>query len=152
MPKCSEFKCRKCGECCGAVPISRDERNKIRIYLLKHPEIAEFANEKPFSEKCVFRNDAEGKCMIYECRPKVCRLFKCDGSNWYKDLKGVKFRGGDVVLINERFGNPKFRERYRDLMERMVSEEASAMMMKMHQALLLALLSQMFFESKMKGE
>lgn len=152
MHKCSEFKCRKCGECCGAVPISREERNKIRIYLLKHPEIAEFAIEKPFSEKCVFRNDTEGKCMIYECRPKVCRLFKCDGSNWHKDLKGLKFGGKDVVLINERFGNPEFRGRYRELMERMVIEETAKMITKMHQTLLVAQLFQMFSEPEMKGD
>lgn len=152
MSKRTEFKCRKCGRCCGPVPISKEERNKIRVYLLKHPEIAEFAREKPFSEKCVFRNDTEGKCMIYECRPNVCRLFKCDGSDWYKDLKRIKSRKKDVCLINERFGNPEFRERYRDLMQQMIIEETSVMRMKMHQTLLLELLSQMFSESKMKRQ
>lgn len=129
MPRCTEFECKKCGRCCGPVPISREERNKIRIYLLKHPEIAKFAIKKPFSGNCVFLNDTESKCMIYECRPNVCRLFKCDGSDWYELLKRIKFGEEDVVLINERFGNPEFREKYRDLIQQMVIEEISSMRM-----------------------
>lgn len=122
MQKCQEFKCRNCGECCGAIPIRRDDRNKIRIYLLKHPEVAEFAMNKPFSEKCVFRNDTDGKCMIYECRPEVCRLFKCNTPDWYRNLNKIKVSEKDIVLINERFGNPEYREKYAELRQAMIDE------------------------------
>lgn len=123
MQRCSELKCKNCGECCGSVPINRDERNKIRIYLLKHPEIAEEVQKKLFSMTCIFYDNGNKKCMIYRCRPEICRLYRCDTLDWRKNLKVKGSDMQEAVLINERFGNPKFKEDYANLRKLLMNPE-----------------------------
>lgn len=64
--------CKKCGECCGPVLITKEEKEKIERYL-------KFKNIKmPDSDKmdliCKFKGK-DNQCIIYDVRPEVCRLF-----------------------------------------------------------------------------
>jgi Fe-S-cluster containining protein len=67
--------CKNCGECCGPVPASAKEVEKIRKYLKEN-------NIVPRSNgliNCCFRDTENKKCLIYPVRPVICRLFGVDG-------------------------------------------------------------------------
>lgn len=78
------FECRKnCGLCCGPVPIKTEiyEKHKDKaadhhltdigghVIALKHH------NGAPTAE-CAFLGE-DKKCLIYEDRPALCRIFGC---------------------------------------------------------------------------
>jgi len=57
-----------CGECCGPVPVTEAEVAKVRRHVAKY--------------KIKARNNGEGacpfyagRCMVYEARPFLCRVF-----------------------------------------------------------------------------
>ncbi len=54
--------CKQCGDCCGHVPFSVPEINRVFPY---------WPDEGP--EDCRFL--VNGKCSVYEDRPLICRLF-----------------------------------------------------------------------------
>ena len=75
--------CSNCGECCSnLLPISSFEIDKIKRYIKKHniPEQHKFApvTGPTLDLTCPFRSEKERKCLIYEVRPEICRVFKCD--------------------------------------------------------------------------
>jgi Fe-S-cluster containining protein len=76
-------KCSNCGECCSNfLPLTDDDIQRIREYIKEH-DIKAVNRTYPFAEKtidgrCPFRSDTERKCLIYEVRPAICKVFKCD--------------------------------------------------------------------------
>lgn len=67
------MRCDKhCGECCGIVPVSRPEAQRVRAYVAEHGIVPrEQGTRCPYYQK--------GVCAIYEVRPKVCVAF---GHTW----------------------------------------------------------------------
>ena len=82
-----EGRCSNCGNCCTElIPITNNELKLIKAYV-KEKHIEPFSDvlfdlDGKFSINllCPFRDMENKKCMIYEVRPKICRLFKCDQS------------------------------------------------------------------------
>jgi len=92
MAKCTNYcikgSCSSCGNCCTELlPLTISEVKLIKAYV-KEKGI------KPYSEiffkyegrestnlMCPFRDFETKKCRIYEVRPKICRLFKCNQDN-----------------------------------------------------------------------
>lgn len=74
-------KCSNCGECCSDfLPLSREEVKKIKKYMKTH-ETVNHSKVNCFVScnlMCPFRNNKERKCDIYEVRPFICQVFKCD--------------------------------------------------------------------------
>lgn len=77
--------CSNCGGCCtDFLPISEEEKRRIRNYIKKHnirahsvaPAVLVYKHDMT----CPFRNDAEQKCDIYSVRPQICRSFVCNHS------------------------------------------------------------------------
>lgn len=70
-------KCSKCGECCSNyLPITQSEGEKIMEYVLEHkihPNRAKLIMENKL--QCPYFN---GRCMIYEVRPLICKEFYCN--------------------------------------------------------------------------
>ena len=73
--------CSNCGGCCNdIIPLSNGDINRIKQYVKKH-------NIKPINHcllqpnaldtVCPFRDENENKCVIYEVRPYICRIFSC---------------------------------------------------------------------------
>ena len=62
--------CTNCGQCCGVIPASDEEVQKIRKYVKVHGIKA-----RAPGVTCPFRNEEEKKCDIYPVRPIICRLF-----------------------------------------------------------------------------
>ncbi|GEM_PF-4825131 len=120
------FKCKNCGACCGVVPFSAGEYEKIKekakelniefigvlqeipfelpngknvsmkkllyfekkqydIIITKNGNLKNLTDLKKIDDKellCCFRKD--GKCMIYDQRPYVCRKFgTCGNENLF---------------------------------------------------------------------
>lgn len=77
--------CSQCGGCCtDLLYISEKETKTIRRYIERH-NITEHTNKSALDTShaidvtCPFLTD-DGKCQIYEVRPSICKLFKCDMS------------------------------------------------------------------------
>ena len=68
-------RCTNCGQCCGPIPISEQEYGEILRYLAKHPEAYEVVNGKHEMLECVFRDNANKRCVIYPVRPVVCSIY-----------------------------------------------------------------------------
>ena len=69
--------CSNCGECCSDfLSLSKEEIKVIDEYIKKHK--VEQHNKGSLNSRCPFRNDFLRKCDIYEARPYICRVFKCD--------------------------------------------------------------------------
>ena len=82
---CKNGKCSRCGNCCTPfIPMSKTEVKKIRTYLKRHPKIAEQAFKKPIIVngdaiiQCCFYDVDKKICTIYDVRPLICQMFKCD--------------------------------------------------------------------------
>lgn len=69
--------CSNCGECCSdTLHLDDDEIKKIDEFLKEHKI---YQNNKGGNNfKCPFRDDFLKRCSIYEVRPYICRVFKCD--------------------------------------------------------------------------
>ena len=73
--------CSNCGECCSDIlPLSTQEIVEIDKYLKTHK--VERHNlplvDGRIDALCPFRNKFMKKCDIYEVRPYICKMFKCD--------------------------------------------------------------------------
>lgn len=77
-------KCSNCGNCCGNfLPLTETEINIIRIHIKAH-QITKM-NKNPL--KCPFRDEENKKCTIYEVRPFICKMWRCDGQMTPKQNK-----------------------------------------------------------------
>lgn len=83
-PKITNFtdkgKCIGCGQCCSDIlHLSEQEIEKIDNYI-KNRNIKPNKYRGDLNTICPFRNETLKICMIYEVRPDICRVFKCDQS------------------------------------------------------------------------
>lgn len=87
--------CSNCGQCCGDIlPLSKSDINKIDNYLKKHKIEPTPKNLlAPIDNTCPFRDEKNKKCKIYEVRPEICRVYKCDKTpeETYKNREIVSF-------------------------------------------------------------
>ena len=76
-------RCSKCGECCSnLLPLAKSEVERIITYAREH----KITVSKPKNGSCLFLNK-DKRCLIYEARPLICRLFKCSAPTpSYKDF------------------------------------------------------------------
>lgn len=89
--------CSKCGECCSPfLPICQDELNIIQKYIIDN-------NIKPQTQVMVMQNRLacpywNGKCLIYEVRPLICKEFYC---NKKMDMKvAIKFQDKKYIPVD----------------------------------------------------
>lgn len=69
--------CSNCGQCCSdLLHLSKEEIKRIDDYLKDHKVIQHNKGENNII--CPFRNEAFKKCDIYEVRPEICKIFKCN--------------------------------------------------------------------------
>lgn len=89
-------KCSGCGECCGDIlHLSRKEIKRIAKYIKQNKIEATPRNILvAYDNTCPFRDNANKKCKIYEVRPDICRVFKCD-------------KNPEEVYRNREFNNEK---------------------------------------------
>lgn len=99
-------KCSNCGECCSnLLPISSFEIDRIKRYMKKH-NIPEQRKMAPVSGPtldltCPFRSEKERKCLIYEVRPEICRVFKCD-QNREEVIRNKNILNGKYSIVDMR--------------------------------------------------
>ena len=73
-------KCSGCGNCCGDIlHLNKSEIKIIDNYVKKH-KIKETKRclLVDYDNTCPFRDNINKKCKIYEVRPEICRVYKCD--------------------------------------------------------------------------
>lgn len=81
-------KCSGCGQCCSnMLPMSEKEAEDIRRYIKKHnikeqkhSYPAPLAHPPEMDLTCPFLDESKekDKCLIYEKRPEICRVFICN--------------------------------------------------------------------------
>jgi Fe-S-cluster containining protein len=101
-----EFKCNRCGRCCGLIPFTRSDYKRIRrkaeklrvsfvkreieghiTYLVKRiiEKIEQAGNIEKVNPKDIicsfleFDNVNKASCKIYDDRPEICRMFGSEG-------------------------------------------------------------------------
>lgn len=62
--KCDEG----CGDCCGPVPVTHSEYDRVIEYAQKH-------SITPMKQGITCPFYQEGKCKVYEVRPLICVVF-----------------------------------------------------------------------------
>jgi len=73
-----QLPCQGCkGLCCGPVPITREERKRIRKKLDSMPQKERDALRKQerFYGTCIFYDLDRDRCGIHSARPAVCKAF-----------------------------------------------------------------------------
>lgn len=73
-------KCSGCGQCCGDIlHLSKKEIKEIDKYVKQHQIKATPRSVMvSYDNTCPFRDNEKRICKIYEVRPQICRVFKCD--------------------------------------------------------------------------
>lgn len=79
-------RCSNCGACCSCMlPLSKVDIAEIKKYVKKHRikpvrHLPSLITGNSFDMVCPFRDEERKCCIIYDARPTVCRVFKCDYS------------------------------------------------------------------------
>ena len=102
-------KCSQCGQCCSnLLPLSDKEIARIKAYIKKHGIKEQRHNAlMTVDMTCPFRDERNKKCLIYDIRPKICRVFQCNQERYVIVANKMRMHGvNNVVLMrNEFFGN-----------------------------------------------
>ena len=73
--------CSRYGNCCASViPVTEKEKARLKQYAADHgiePKLPSFPCSILYL-LCPFFSKAEKKCLAYDVRPAVCRVFRCD--------------------------------------------------------------------------
>lgn len=97
----TEFKCLRCGKCCGIVPFEKSDVDNLGdTGVVFEPQVVSgrvcwVPKSALATGKCPFYNRRRRICEIYERRPMVCRKFGpgphpcliCPNSPDYSDEK-----------------------------------------------------------------
>lgn len=68
--------CRNCGECCGIIPVTRDEWRTIKGAVAGMPqaEQSRLSSQRRPRLTCPFRDTENRRCSIYRVRPLICQM------------------------------------------------------------------------------
>ena len=105
-------KCSCCGQCCGdLLHLSKKEIILIDNYLKKHKvEQTPRCILVDYDNTCPFRDNKNKICKIYEVRPEICRVYKCDKTpeeavkNRELTNKGKMIRSMRNLFFNDEIG------------------------------------------------
>lgn len=66
--------CEQCGRCCrlNVIAVLPEELERMRAYVREH----EITPRDRRGEACCLQGE-DGRCMIWEARPQICRLHHC---------------------------------------------------------------------------
>ena len=73
-------KCSKCGGCCSCMLPLKPEEIRFMKNLIKEKNLKPHTQPvvvRAIDLTCPFLTD-DNKCSIYDNRPYICRIFKCD--------------------------------------------------------------------------
>lgn len=97
-------KCSKCGSCCSTLlPLKESEIKRLRkIIKMRHLK----PHEQPkvvmaIDLTCPFLTD-DNLCSIYDDRPWICKIFKCDSEPDVEEFKHIN-EPIDVVNVRDLF-------------------------------------------------
>lgn len=69
--------CRGCGECCSRfLPLSNHDIKRIKDFAAEH-DIEQAPERAEIDLLCPYLTD-ERMCAIYDARPDICRIYRCD--------------------------------------------------------------------------
>lgn len=84
-------KCSKCGSCCSTLlPLKKSEITRLK-QLIKERHIKPHEQPKvvmAIDLTCPFLTDIH-ECSIYDERPFICKVFKCDSKPTYDDYMAI---------------------------------------------------------------
>lgn len=101
-------KCSGCGSCCGKMLYLSEKEIKDIRYYIKRKNIKEttrilnvFADKPMLDMVCPFLSEREtDRCNIYEVRPEICRIFKCDNTKVFQTFEEMLTFMDNRELIN----------------------------------------------------
>lgn len=99
--------CSGCGECCSnLLPMTRREIDAIKRYVKRHgikPQKHFVPTRNPMYDMvCPFRDNTNRRCVIYDVRPDICRVYRCDKATRGDFSVEMSGEFGDYGLVNVR--------------------------------------------------
>ena len=95
MTICDECKSSYCINACCYITFKRinewEVENLGEENIIRRGEQVYLRNE-PYTNACVFLNEEEGYCTIYDKRPNVCKIYSCQGENLELLIQEISFR------------------------------------------------------------
>jgi len=99
-----DFECKKCGQCCGPVPLTKQEFLAVKKEIAKMPQEKRRALKNQMKGKltCVLLDENSKCCSVYDSRPLVCRQYGQIKELQCPNNKGLKLKSGrkEVASIN----------------------------------------------------
>lgn len=91
-------KCSKCGECCSNfLPVTQKEVDIIQKYVIEN-NIKPQKNMLVMEQKMMCPYFSGKECLIYEVRPKICKMFYCYKNPTIKE--GQEFVKEEHIPVN----------------------------------------------------
>lgn len=94
----AHINCNNCGDCCGPIMVTRDEKAKIKNFVDKMDKEVKARLKEQLKTKdrltCQFRDIEKKNCAIYPIRPIICRIFGV--------AKGMYCSNGNTASIEFR--------------------------------------------------
>ena len=109
--------CSNCGQCCSDfLHLDESEIREIDKFLKTHN--IEQHNKGENNWNCCFRNEEFKKCEIYEVRPQICKIYKCDltpkdafenrdkinGNKKVRSMAELFFKDTSKIHLAEQYG------------------------------------------------
>lgn len=71
--------CEQCGRCChlNVIAVLPEEVARVRAYMREHDVVPRDRRR----EACCLQGE-DGRCMVWEARPQICRLHHCRVPRW----------------------------------------------------------------------
>lgn len=95
--------CSKCGNCCSNfLPLTEHEIKELKKFVKKRkikPTVRNFVNG--IDGICPFLT-LDNKCSIYQKRPYICKLYKCN-KRFLEEQEAKQLLRAKVVNIRETF-------------------------------------------------
>lgn len=90
--------CSNCGQCCSNfIPLLESEIKKIKGYINEHKIKAQVRAYPTVNAMldlmCPFRDEISKRCTIYEVRPKICRVYKCNKTRMEVATEMIQYHG-----------------------------------------------------------
>ena len=83
--------CKKCGKCCGSLlPLTEKDQKRVE-YIIKAHRIKPQRLRYDYLT-CPFLTSSN-KCIIYNHRPTICKIFKCEHSKVMPPEESEQMKG-----------------------------------------------------------
>lgn len=95
--------CRGCGECCSRfLPLTPADRARLKAFV-RARGVEPVPGRADVDLLCPFLSKGR-ECLVYEARPEICRMYRCDRHAAGDFSDGERLAGASIIDMREEFG------------------------------------------------